>query len=421
MELFKSLFEGRDMSLRDPALKAYYDSWGGGESVAGPLVTENNALKIGAVLACVRIIAEAIASLPLLLYRRTDGGKERASDHPLYGILHDRPNPFMTSFEFREALQGHLLLWGNAFAEIERDGAGRVAALWPLPPNKMRLQEYNRRLYYYVTLDDGGELQLRDDQVLHVRGLSSDGRIGYSPIALARETLGLTKAEEEYRARFFRNDGNPGGVLEHPGELTTEAQNRLRAQWAEKYSGVQNKFKPAILEEGMKWVSVNIPAKDAEFIEGRKFQIEEIARIFRVPLVLLQSTEKATSWGTGIEQFMLAFVMHTIQPWCERSEERYDVALLTEAELARGYYIEHQIDALLRADAKTRAEALQIKRLNGVLNANEWRALDNENAIAGQAGTEYWRPANMGLAGEPMPEPAKAAPPQPGNGEPASS
>ena len=380
------------LSLRDPAL---IDLFGGRETISGARITPKTALNISGWYAGVRILSETIASLQKVTYKRgADGSKARAVDHPVYKLLHDKPNPFMTAVEYFEAAQGHVLGWGNHFSEIQRDGTGKVVALWPLPPDRVRIQIMPDRLWYYVRAPMGEEIQLRQEQVLHIRSLAGEGIIGYSPVDLQREALGLAKIEEEYRARFFKNDARPSGIVEIPGQLSDPAFQRLKGDIAEKYAGIGNKFRVMLLEEGSKWHDVGFPPATAEFIEGRKFQLEEIARILGVPLILLQSTEKATSWGTGIEQFMLQFMQFTIRPWLKRWEARINASLFTEQE-QKSYYVEALIDDLLRADSRARAETLAIWRRNGIINANDWLALENRNPLPGPEGKIYVIEGNM--------------------------
>jgi HK97 family phage portal protein len=227
-----------------------------------------------------------------------------------------------------------------------------------------------------------------------MRGLSGDGIIGYCPVDLMREALGLAKIEEEYRARFFKNDARPGAVVEYPGQLSETAYQRYKADWTEAYAGIGNKFRIAFLEQGLKWHDVGFPPETTQFIEGRKFQLEEIARILGVPLILLQSTEKATSWGTGIEQFMLAFMQFTIRPWLKRWEARINQSLFTEAE-RKIYFVESLIEDLLRADSLARAQMLQIWRRNGIINADDWLALENRNPLPDGKGQIYVIEGNM--------------------------
>ena len=229
-------------------------------------------------------------SLPLHLYRyKEDGGKEKALDHPLYLLLHDEPNPEMSSFVFRETLMTHLLLWGNAYAQIIRNGKGEVIALYPLMPDRMTVnRDSNGQLYYEytVSMDDaptvkGSLVRLHPSDVLHIPGLGFDGLVGYSPIAMAKNAIGMAIACEEYGAKFFANGAAPGGVLEHPG--TIKDPQRVRESWQSTFGGSGNSNKIAVLEEGMKYTPIGISPEQAQFLETRKFQINEIARIFRVP------------------------------------------------------------------------------------------------------------------------------------------
>src|SRR5262245_1582655 len=387
---FLKTFERRDLWAKDPALVGLW----GRENISGTRVDHTSAMEISSFYACVRIISETVASLPCILYRRIDEqGKNRAPEHPLFPILRRRANEFHSAMEFFELMQSWVLTWGNGFAWIQRNGGGEIVNLWPMQPDRMKIKLMNGRLWYYWTPPPSWfaelgndpsllrEITLRDDEVLHVKGLG-DWIIGYSPVDRFRETLGLCKAEEEYRARFFRNDARPGAVVEYPGQLSDTAYQRYKQDWQETYAGLGNKFKVAFLEGGLKWHDVGFPPETAEFIEGRKFQIEEVARIFQVPLILLQSTEKATSWGTGIEQFNLAFLTYTIRPWLVRWEERIDMALLSGSDRER-YFVEFLFNALERADIKTRHEAYRVAIESGWMSRNEARALENMNPATG--------------------------------------
>ena len=261
-----------------------------GGSTSGKRVNERTAMQMTAVYSCVRILSEAVASLPLQFYRYTDdGGKEKAVEHPLYFLLHDEPNPEMTSFVFRETLMTHLLLWGNAYAQIIRNGRGEVVALYPLMADRMYVDRDDKgQLYYEYTLysDDaptmkGSIVRLSPYEVLHIPGLGFDGLVGYSPIAMAKNAIGMAMACEEYGAKFFANGAAPSGVLEHPG--TIKDPSRVRESWQRTFGGSGNANKVAVLEEGMKYTPISISPEQAQFLETRKFQLDEIARIFRVP------------------------------------------------------------------------------------------------------------------------------------------
>lgn len=410
--IISKLFERR-YSLAD------LDRWldyrlGGAPTATGVPVTEGTAMRSTAVFACVRILAETIASLPLSVYRRLPGGgKGRAQDHYLYPILHDMANPEMTSFELREALMGHLALWGNAYAEIQRDGGGRVITLWPLRPDRMRVTREDKKITYRYQSPKGEEVVLFSNQVLHIRGLSPDGLIGYSPIRMCCEAIGLALATEEFGARFFGNDARPGVVLKHPQKLSDVAYNRLKESWNEQHQGLSNAHRAAILEEGIDIKEIGIPPEDAQFLQTREFQLEEIARIFRVPLHLVGDLKHATF--SNIEHQSIEFVVHTIRPWLVRWEQAINARLLGETE-RRTYFAEHLVDGLLRGDAKARNEALAIQRQNGIINADEWREIENMNPQPDGQGKVYLVPLNMVPADQIGKEPPPEPPPDETNG-----
>jgi len=367
---------------------------GGGKATSGVTVNETTALNATAVFSAVDILSRTLASLPLPVYRRLQGGgKERATNHPLYSILHNLPNREMTSFELRQALMGHLALWGNAFAEIERDNAGRVIGLWPLRPDRMTvMRDEQGLLYVYRIVKTGQEVALRQRNVMHLRGLSSDGIIGYSPIRLAREAIGLALATEEFGARFFGNGSRPGGVLQHPGKLSDEAAKRLKKSWEEMHQGLTQAHRVAILEEGMTWQQVGIPPEDAQFLETRKFQVTEIARIFHVPPHMLADLERSTF--SNIEHQGIEFVVHTMRPWlvCWEQAIYRDLFLPSERDT---YFAEFLVDGLLRSDIKSRYEAYAVGRQNGWLSADDIRELENMNPLPNGQGKVYLVPLNM--------------------------
>lgn len=366
----------------------FVNLFGGQDTAAGVKVTPVSAMRAAAVFACVRILAETIAALPLHVYRRLpNGGKERAFDHPLYALLHDAPNPEMTSFEWRETIQGHLSLRGNGYSQIifgdSGIEAGRPIEMIPLNPDRLRVErkDGHGEIFYEYTRDNGSTRKFRFGEVLHERSLGGNGIVGYSPIRMAAEAVGLSLAAEEHGARFFSNGANPSGVLQkETGELSPEAYDRLRKSFAEQYAGLGNSRKPILLEDGLKWQGVSLNHEQAQFLESRKFQVTEIARIFRVPPHMLADLERATF--SNIEHQSIEFVMHTILPWVVRKEQRYNSTLLLPSERAE-YFCQFSLDGLLRADAKTRAEALHIQRFDGIINANEWRELENMNPYEG--------------------------------------
>ena len=388
----KSLFgfgQARDKPV-DKAADAGY-SFLFGRTTSGKPVNERTAMQTTAVYACVRILAEAVASLPLHVYEyQDDGGKKLVHDHPLYYLLHDEPNPEMTSFVFRETLMSHLLIWGNAYAQIIRDGAGRVLGLYPLLPDKMDVQRDDRGNIYYVysrnsdenpMFKEYGDIRLKAEDVLHIPGLGFDGLIGYSPIAMAKNAVGMTLACEEYGASFFANGANPGGVLEHPGVL--KDPSKVRESWNSVYRGVNNAHKIAVLEEGMKYQQIGIPPEEAQFLETRKFQINEIARLYRIPPHMVGDLDKSSF--SNIEQQSLEFVKYTLDPWVIRWEQSLQRSLLLPGEKGK-YFIKLNVDGLLRGDYQSRMNGYAGGRQNGWFSANDIREMENMNPIPDEQG-----------------------------------
>lgn len=390
--------QGFHVSQQPPG---WVETLGGWSTAVGKRVSPDVALQATAVYACVRILSETIASLPLPVYQRLPGGgKARARDHYLYSVLHDRPNAEMSSFEFRETLMGHVALWGNGYAEKVLDNAGRVRALWPLRPDRMRVKREEGELVYYYRLgkpDDQGRtgVKLPAYKVWHIRGLGFDGINGYSPIGIAKQAVGLTLATEEFGARFFGNGARPGTVLEHPGKLTEDAHNRLRSSWEETHQGLENAHRTAILEEGMKVSEIGMPPEEAQFLQTRKFQISEIARLYRVPPHMLADLDRATF--SNIEHQSIEFVIHTIRPWLVRWEQGINGDILTEADREK-YFAEFLVEGLLRGDIGSRYAAYAMGRQNGWLSANDVRRLENMNPI--EDGDVYLIPLNMIPAGQ---------------------
>nr|WP_077838995.1 phage portal protein [Clostridium beijerinckii] len=365
-----------------------------GSTTSGKTVNERTAMQTTAVYACVRILAETIASLPLHTYKYTETGKEKAMEHQLYNLLADEPNPEMTSFVFRETLMSHLLLWGNAYAQIIRDGRGNIIGLYPLLPNKMSVNRASNGEIYYIysrysdenpNIEGYGQVYLQNYEVLHIPGLGFDGLVGYSPIAMAKNAVGMSIACEEYGASFFANGANPGGVLEHPGVVKDPA--RVRDSWNSVYQGTGNAHKVAVLEEGMKFQSIGIPPEQAQFLETRKFQINEIARLFRIPPHMVGDLDKSSF--SNIEQQSLEFVKYTLDPWVIRWEQAMKKALLLPGE-KKDYFIKFNVDGLLRGDYQSRMNGYSIGRQNGWLSSNDIRELENLNKIPEELGGDLY-------------------------------
>ncbi len=384
--LFKPKFEDYSISSRYRFLM--------GPTAAGKNVNERSAMQLTAVYACVRILAEGIAGLPLHLYKcGRNGSREKAAGHPLYFLLHDEPNPEMTSFVFRETLMTHLLLYGNCYCQIIRDGRGQVTALYPLMPNQMSVDRDEKGQLYYTYLRSGeeadtmkkGTIYLLPEDVLHIPALGFDGLVGYSPIAMAKNSIGMGLACEEYGAKFFANGAAPSGVLEHPG--TIKDITRLRESWNAIYGGSKNAGKVAILEEGMHYSPISISPNEAQFLETRKFQVDEIARIFHVPPHMIGDLERSTF--SNIEQQSLEFVKYTLNPWVCRWEQALTRSLLSPKE-KREYCIKFNVDGLLRGDYQSRMNGYAVGRQNGWMSANDIRELENMDKISEEQGGDLY-------------------------------
>jgi HK97 family phage portal protein len=393
MGILQGIFKARDKP-KDSLSGSRYSFFFGG-TTAGKPVNEHTAMQMTAVYSCVRILAETLAGLPLHVYKyNNSGGKEKYLQHPLYKLLHDEPNPEMTSFTFRETLMSHLLLWGNAYAQIIRNARGEVIALYPLMPNKMTVdRDKNGRLFYLYqrsvedapTLGKDSLVYLDPSDVLHIPGLGFDGLVGYSPIAMAKNAIGLAMATEEYGAKFFANGAAPGGVLEHPG--TIKDPQKVKDSWNAAYQGSTNSHRVAVLEEGMKYQQIGIPPEQAQFLETQKFQINEIARIFRVPPHMLADLEKSSF--SNIEQQSLEFVKYTLDPWVVRWEQNMCRSLLMASEKPT-VFIKFNVDGLLRGDYVSRMSGYATARQNGWMSANDIRELENLDRIPVELGGDLY-------------------------------
>ena len=387
MSFFKNFFKSRDKptnSYDSPSYTYFF-----GRSNAGKRVTDRTALQHTVVYACVRVLSEAVAQLPLHLYKYTNSGKERVPQHPLYFLLHDQPNPEMTSFRFRETLMSHILIYGNAYAQIIRNGRGEIIGLYPLTPDRIKVDrdEHNKLIYIYSRYDEAnpniktqGEIVLKQKDILHIPGLGFDGLVGYSPIAMAKNALGISLACEEYGASFFANGASPSGILEHPGVIKNPA--KIREAWHNAY-GSGNSHKVAVLEEGMKYQPIAIPNNEAQFLETRKFQIEEIARLYRVPLHMIGDLDHATF--SNVEHLSLDFVKYSLDPWLVRWEQELMRALLSESEKGK-YFIKFNVEGLLRGDYASRMQGYATARQNGWMSANDIRELEDMNKIPDDEG-----------------------------------
>jgi len=347
-------------------------------STAGESVSQDTALKISTVWACVGLISESIAMLPAVVYQRmSDGGKQRADNHPLYDLVHRQPNDQQTAFEFFEQMTMAVAMRGNAYAKILPGPRGFADQLRPVHPDLVRVEKLtDGTLRYKIQGDDKAYL---DGEILHLRGRSKDGVLGLDPVSYARESFGLALAGERFGSRFFGNGANPGGVLETDKELSIDGAKRLKANWEAATTG-SNTLRAAVLEDGVKWKPMTIDPRNAQFLEGREFSAEEVCRWFRIPPHMVGLTSKATTWGSGIEQMSMGFVTYTLMPWLVRWQQAISRDLILAPNT---YIVEFLTDALLRGDTLARYNAYTIGLENGFLNIDEVRAAENRNPVPG--------------------------------------
>ncbi len=380
--------ENPDTPLSGPAAWLV-DFFGGRETEAGPRVSPATSVQSIAVYAAVKVLAESLASLPLKVFERLPRGKRPAPKHPLFKLLNAQPNERMTAFTFFETLVTHQTLWGNAYAVINLNGAGRPIELLPLMPDVTEPRLVNGRVIFETRINNE-KLLLPQEAVLHVPALGWDGLKGISPISLARQAIGLGLAAEEFGARFFGSGSTVGGVLEYPGVLDDEAAKRVRESWNTVQQGLGRSHRIAVLEEGMKYNRIGIPPNDAQFLETRKFQITEIARLFRIPPHMLADLERATF--SNVEQQAIGFVVHTMRPWLVRWEQELNRKLLTEEEQER-FFVEFVVEGLLRGDTAARFASYQLAINNAIMTPNEVRERENLNPKRG--GDSLLAPLNL--------------------------
>jgi HK97 family phage portal protein len=428
------------MQALDPTDDAYYTGmpgvhYDGGWSDAGPYVTTAGVSSVSTAYACCRLISSTIASLSLSMYEWQDRGKREAPEHPIYGLLHTRPNAQQTSFEWRSQMMWNLLLRGNAYSEIIPGPRGQVDQLWPLHPDYVLPQAFENGIWIpaeastisspvqmrYLVRDLRGQYRIiPSEQMFHLRGEpgAGNGLVGVSVVSLARQTFGLSLALESHGARLFSQGIRPSGALETDKGLTAKQAENLRKDLRTLYGGLQGAHGTLVLEEGMKWKQISLTNEDAQFIETRKFQIAEVARWFGVPLMKLQETEKSTSWGTGLEQFNLAYLSDAIQPRVVAFEQTISRDLILNP---GRFYAAFDLKSLVRADFKTRFEAYDIQIKDGVLSPNEVREFEDMNPREG--GDVYVDPTfapvrrSESLAGQP-PDENQGPPGPPGDAGP---
>jgi HK97 family phage portal protein len=366
---------------------------GYGDSSSGERVSLESAQRVSAVFACIGVLAESVAQLPLKVYKQLpDGGKEVAAEHHLLPLISRQPNPWMTAFEWREMAQAWLCAEGNHYAFLNRVG-GKVREILPLPSSSVSVERnQDWSLKYRVNFGEGrGQQDVPAANMLHIRYRTLNGYKGVSIIGHARESIGLALATEKHGARLFRNNARPGGVLETDKSMSEAAVKRFKDNWQDAFTGA-NAHKTAVLEEGMKFNPMTMTSEDAQYLETRRFQVAEIARMYRVPLHMIGETERSTSWGSGIESMTIGFTRFTLLPWLIRWEQALMRDLLSEEE-KQDHTIRHVVGGMERGDMKSRFAAYQVGIQNGWMSPNEVRELEEMNHREG--GDIYLTPTNM--------------------------
>lgn len=397
MALLASLFRAQPVATPVPTLTGGVEGlslWQPNENSV--TVTPYSSLQLSTVYACIRLLSETLAQLPLSVRRHTADGSELAHGHPLYNLLHNTPNPWMTSFTWLATAMVHLCGWGNSYSLIVRDQLGRPGAIVPLLPEVTYPTVVNNRLRYWTTFNGVG-LEVPKEDMIHVLGVSHDGLTGLSPIALHREAIGLGLAQQSFGAKLFASGSMLSGILKHPGRLKRKPDKpddpspieRLRRQWRELYGGVENAGSVAVLEEGMEFQKIAVDPIDAQFIEGRKYQTADIARIFNVPSHLINDLDRATF--NNISELSLSFLRYTMTPWIVRWEQEFNRKLFPKSDR---YFAKFNLNGLLRGTLTERKDYYKTAIEYGWLSRNEVRALEDLNRVDGL--DAYLQPLNMG-------------------------
>lgn len=399
---------GPSQSLSDPG-HWLFRGWGA-RTESGVSVNEFSALNLPVVYAAISRIADAIGMLPFHVYRVVNGRTELQPDHRVTRLLRDRPNPYMSAYTAKQCLVAHALGWGNGYWENELNGRGETIALWPLLPDVTYPERDRQDLasLFYRTQVNGKAFTLDPDQVVHIKALGHDGYIGYSPICLMRNAIGMAQAMETFGGKFFANEARSGGFIQHPLPLSPTAQKNLQGS-VNAQGGLDNAHRIKVLEEGAKFIPVTVAPDDAQFLGSRSFQIAEIARMYNVPLAMLQEASGTSNWGAGIEQLMIAFVTYTLGPWITQLELEFDHKLFTESERAQGFFVKCNTRALLKGDMAAQSAWFKSMREMGVYTANEVRDLIDENRADGL--DDYHRPSNWVPINSAVPGAATPVPP----------
>lgn len=382
--IFKNMLQAKNESdttdLKNP--DPWFMKMFGHESSSGEKVTVNSALGIPTVYRCINIKSNAIAMLPFQTFKRTNKGREREKKHIVSKLLENRPNPYQGPFKFKHLIEVHRNTWGNAYVNIDWGADGRPKALWLLDPAKTEpIIDVNTNLLWYVTtLPNGKQVKVSYHDIIHVTALTTDGIKGKPPIQVAREAIGSSQAGQRFKGKFYKHGASNSGFLKIPGMLNAEAKEAIRGEWEKANTGINNAQRVAVLDAGLEFENISMPLKDAQFIEGMKFDKAEIATMFDVPLHMVNELDRATH--SNIEQENLSFIMNTIGPIMKQYEEEFEFGVFSDREQER-FYLKFNLESLLRADKKTQAEFYKIMLSEGVYSINEVRELEERNAIVG--------------------------------------
>ncbi len=356
-------------------------------------VNNQTALTVSSLYACIRNVSEDVGKLPLKLFRKDGNSRFEVTDHPAVRLLQFQPNPEMDAMSFREAMNAQAMGWGNAYAEIQRDTMGNAVALWPLRPDRVTVHRDRTTLkvFYRVTTADGHISDIFSKDILHVHGMGFDGVVGYNIVQFASQSIGAAIAMDKFAGAYFANGMHQSGNLEHPANLSDEAQTRLRKQMQADYGGASQAHQTLILEEGMKFTSNVIDPKASQMIETRRFSVTEFCRWMRVPPHKVADLTKSAF--SNIEQQQIDYVQDAITGWCKRWELALWIKVLSEKDKQDGLFFSHVVEGMLRGDLKTRSEAYKSFWDRGVMSINEIRAKENMNPVDG--GDAHFVPMNF--------------------------
>jgi HK97 family phage portal protein len=376
--LFKSLFKNEATNLQQPS--DWFVKMFSFDSASGEKVTVESALTVPTVYACVNFLANSVAKLPFQTFKKTSTGREKDKKHAVSKLLEERPNPYQNPFKFKHLVETHRNTWGNAYINISWGADGRPTALWLLNPSMTKpfIHVETNELWYLTTLPNGTQAKIHDGDIIHLSTLSLDGLQGKPPIQIARESIGSSQAAQKFKGAFFKNGAANSGVLKVPGQLNKPAKDKVREEWEKANTGLNNAQRIAILDAGLEFQSIGMPLKDAQFIEGMKFDKAEIATIFNIPLHIVNELDRATHGN--VEQMALDVIQHTLSPILIQYEEEFTYKLFSLKEQKR-YYMKFNLTSLLRADSKTRAEYYAIMLDKGVYSINEVRELEEKDGI----------------------------------------